>query len=116
MHILFLTTVNNQKKAGKSGAIEAILNAMKKHINDEYVCHHGCGALSNITSNGNDPPKIRSFHYWLTNLAINQVKAGGCGVIEIVLDVMKTNIKKPGICYNGLGALGNITSNGNVLQ
>lgn len=62
------------------------------------------------------PPKFDHSIIGLTNLAINQVKAGGCGVIEIVLDVMKTNIKNPGICYNGLGALGNITSNGNVLQ
>ena len=38
-------------KAGKEGAIELILNAIRTHINNAGVCGYGCGALCNITSN-----------------------------------------------------------------
>lgn len=40
-------------KAGECGAIDVIVNAMKKHIDNVVVCKWGCSALENITaSNG----------------------------------------------------------------
>lgn len=48
--ILFLTTANNKKKAGESGAIETIQEIMKIHINDKDICNIGCQALWNIAT------------------------------------------------------------------
>ena len=44
-------TADNKVRAGGVGAIEAIVSAMKTHIDDAGVCEAGCGALSNITVN-----------------------------------------------------------------
>ena len=46
-------TDDNRVRAGEGGAIEVILNAMRTHINNAGVCEAGCGALGNITENGN---------------------------------------------------------------
>ena len=45
-------TADNQVKAGRAGAIDVIVSAMKTHINNAGVCEHGCGALRRITVNG----------------------------------------------------------------
>ena len=45
-------TADNKVEAGRAGAIEAIVSAMKTHINNAGVCEQGCGALRNITVNG----------------------------------------------------------------
>ena len=45
-------TDDNQVKAGRAGAIDVIVSAMKTHSNNAGVCEQGCGALSNITANG----------------------------------------------------------------
>ena len=45
-------TADNQVKAGRAGAIDAIVSAMKTHSNNAGVCDAGCGALKNITVNG----------------------------------------------------------------
>ena len=42
----------------------------------------------------------------------NKVKAGECGAIEMILNVMKTNKTSTGVCKYGCGALCNITFNG----
>ena len=39
--------------AGKCGAIEAVVSAMKTHTENANVCEKGCCALQNITINGN---------------------------------------------------------------
>ena len=39
-------------KAGKEGAIEVILDAMRTHINNAGVCEIGYRVLGNITLNG----------------------------------------------------------------
>ena len=44
-------TADNKVMAGRAGAIEAIVSAMKTHINNAGVCKQGCGALRNITVN-----------------------------------------------------------------
>ena len=41
----------NQTKAGEAGAIDVILCAMKRHMDNINVCKFGCGALWNITEN-----------------------------------------------------------------
>lgn len=54
LHIsFFLITASNQAKAGECGAIKVISDAMKKHTRDANVCRSGCGALGNITMDGN---------------------------------------------------------------
>ena len=45
-------TADNQVKAGRAGAIDVIVSAMKTHSNNADVCEAGCGALRNITVNG----------------------------------------------------------------
>ena len=45
-------TADNQVKAGRAGAIDVIVSAMKTHNNNAGVCEAGCGALWNITLNG----------------------------------------------------------------
>ena len=40
-------------RAGECGAIEAIVSAMKTHIDNSGVCENGCWALENIARNGN---------------------------------------------------------------
>ena len=39
-------------KAGKGGAIEVVLDAMRTHSKNGMVCEAGCGALCNIAANG----------------------------------------------------------------
>ena len=38
--------------AGKAGAIEVIVEVMKKYKSNANVCEQGCKALTNITENG----------------------------------------------------------------
>ena len=45
------TLDDNSVTAGKCGAIEAVVSAMKTHLNNAGVCEKGCGALINITAN-----------------------------------------------------------------
>ena len=49
-------TADNKVKAGRAGAIDVIVSAMKTHINNAGVCEAGCRALSNITVNGTSQP------------------------------------------------------------
>ena len=42
---------DNQVKAGRAGAIDVIVSAMKTHSNNAGVCEAGCWALINITFN-----------------------------------------------------------------
>ena len=42
---------NNKTKAGQAGAIEAIVSAMKAHVENADACHSGFNALLNITFN-----------------------------------------------------------------
>ena len=43
---------DNAMKAGTIGGIEAVVKAMNTHINDDYVCKYGCGALRSMTAIG----------------------------------------------------------------
>ena len=45
-------TADNQVNAGRAGAIDVIISAMKTHNNNAGVCCCGCGALCNIIMNG----------------------------------------------------------------
>ena len=45
------TSDDNIVTAGKCGAIEAVVSAMKTHTDNANVCEKGCGALINITAN-----------------------------------------------------------------
>lgn len=45
-------TDDNKEKAGKCGAINVILDAMKRYINFANICTIGCPALKNIAVNG----------------------------------------------------------------
>ena len=45
-------TDDNEVMAGRAGAIDVIVSAMKTHSNNAGVCEAGCGALKNITVNG----------------------------------------------------------------
>lgn len=51
----FSITADNQVRAGKCEAIEAVLETMKSHIDDGDVCSNGCGALCNIAIDGKQP-------------------------------------------------------------
>ena len=46
------TSEDNKVTAGKCGAIEAVVSAMKTHLNNAVVCEKGCGALQIIAING----------------------------------------------------------------
>ena len=48
---LFKASNDNKVLAGKVGAIEAIIKAMKAHILDDVVCDYGCTAIWSITDN-----------------------------------------------------------------
>ena len=45
-------TDDNKVMAGRAGAIDVIVSAMKTHSNNADVCGAGCAALRNITVNG----------------------------------------------------------------
>ena len=45
-------TADNKVNAGRAGAIDVIVSAMRTHSNNAGVCEAGCGALKNITANG----------------------------------------------------------------
>ena len=42
---------NNKTKAGKAGAIETIVSAMKAHVENANACNSGFNTLLNITQN-----------------------------------------------------------------
>ena len=44
------------------------------------------------------------------------MRAGEGGVIEVILDAMKTHSKNAGVCEQGCGALRNITMNGKQIE
>ena len=44
--------------------------------------------------------------------ADNQVKAGGAGAIDVIVNAMKVHINNADVCYCGCGALGSIALNG----
>ena len=44
--------------------------------------------------------------------ADNQVKAGECGAIEVIVNAMKAHMNITDVCEQGCGALCNITVNG----
>lgn len=48
---MFVIIAHNKVKAGECGAIDAIVNTMKTHINNADICYRGFRALLNITSN-----------------------------------------------------------------
>ena len=45
-------TDDNKVNAGRAGAIDVIVSAMRTHSNNAGVCEQGCWALRNITANG----------------------------------------------------------------
>lgn len=48
---MFITSVDNQIKADKCGAIGVILKAMQTHTQITGICEKGCNAFVNITAN-----------------------------------------------------------------
>ena len=46
-------------KAGAAGGIEAVVKAIKTHINNPGVCEQGCDALCNMTLNGKNNNKTK---------------------------------------------------------
>ena len=45
-------TADNKVKAGRAGAIDVIISAMRTHSNSADVCEAVCRALWNIAANG----------------------------------------------------------------
>lgn len=49
-----MPTDNNRVKAGRSGVVPILINALNTHMKDEYMSHTGCDAIMSITiDNGN---------------------------------------------------------------
>lgn len=44
-------TAENQKKAGATGGIEAVVKVIITHVNNANICEKGCNALRNMTDN-----------------------------------------------------------------
>ena len=47
--------------------------------------------------------------------ADNQVKAGGAGAIDVIVNAMKTHTNNADVCEHGCGALNNIAANGTYI-
>ena len=99
-------------KAGAVGGIEAIMQAINKHIDNADVCYAGYGALCIMTANGKNN--------WLNTgqqnmkwkwTAENRVKAGASGGIEAVVKAINIHINNIGVCEKGCRALCNMTAN-----
>ena len=117
-HLQKNTLDDNKVIAGKCGAIEAVVNAMKRHIDNSPLCQNGCGALNNITTNGNTSFTIllmkncsKRENSFTNALDDNKVIAGKCGAIEAVVSVIKTHTDDTTICGIGCGTLIVITAN-----
>ena len=41
---------NNAEIAGQAGAIDVVVEAFRRHINDADICLYGFGALRNLTT------------------------------------------------------------------
>ena len=50
--IISLSIVENKIKAERAGAINAIINGMRKHIDNGNLCLYGCHAIGRIAMNG----------------------------------------------------------------
>ena len=53
-------TADNKVMAGRAGAIDVIVSAMKTHSNNAGVCENGCWALWIITVNGTSQHNIQN--------------------------------------------------------
>ncbi len=88
--------IENGRLAGRSGAIQAVVDAMKHHGENEKVQEYGCGALHNMCS-GNDE---------------NRRLAGRHGAIQAVVDAMKDHGENENVQRSGCAALMSMTRHG----
>lgn len=57
-------TAENQKKAGATGGIEAVVKVIITHVNNANICEKGCNALRNMTDNNS---RCNVKIWWKTN-------------------------------------------------
>ena len=109
------TLDDNRVTAGKCGAIDAVVSAMKTHSGNAGVCEKGCGALKNIAFNNGKYHHTQNDFRDSTHkhtLADNKVTAGKCGAIEAIVSAMKTHLNNADVCQYGCWALQIIAVNG----
>ena len=74
-----------------SGALEAVTEAMVRHLKHVGVQENGCAAIGNLAVNDE-----------------NQAKAGRIGSIEAVVDAMNQHLRHQGVQERGCAALRNL--------
>lgn len=111
-YLFIIYSAENQIKAGQSGAIEVILDLMKMHISIPGICECGCNTLKNIVLNCKFVLTYQYLNITICNSVDNKLKAVQYGVIDIVLNTLRTHISNPDVCKMSCGVLYNI-SNGN---
>ena len=82
----------NGRLAGRSGAIEALVDAMRRHGGNEKVQEDGCFALRSMCRYGDENGRL----------------AGRCGAIEAVVHAMKRHGGSEDVQYSGCWALNNM--------
>eukprot|EP00961_Rhodomonas_salina_P236290 3193178-Rhodomonas_salina.1 len=70
------------------------MGAMREHAGSAGVQEHGCGALLSLACND-----------------ANNIKIGGAGGIELVLEAMRKHAGSAGVQEQGCGALYNLACN-----
>lgn len=107
--------VESQIDAGKTGAIDVVLDVMKAHISSPCVCENGCGVLKTIALDCKKNILLKRGGLIIQNNVIvdNAVKAGQSGAIGMIVSAIKRHISNPGVCEQGCKALINIAVNGN---
>lgn len=72
-YTLFFFVAEGKVEAGECGAIEVVVDAMRHHMPNVWVCGYGCWVLKNVTfNNGN---------HQITN---NSILFGMSQLIEII--------------------------------
>ena len=102
-------TAENQIKAGAAGGIEAVVKAIKTHINNSSICKLGCGALCNMIKSGKPMNKTQMFQWKL--IGYGQMRAGTAGGIEVVVKAISIHIGNADVCFHGCGVLRNTAVN-----
>ena len=113
-----LGSADNRVRGKRCGAIEAIVSAMKTHIENAGACEAGYEALLNFIVDGKQQRQCQHWQENCLNFLLgnnkkttvdNRAKAGECGAIEAIVNGMKVHANNVGICRAGCGALNNAT-------
>ncbi len=106
--VFFPVAGENQMLAGKAGAIDAVVAAMRAHIGNARVLKNACGAMCNICGSNGAFAFPCILHLSWDAEGENHVLAVKAGAIDAVLAAMRTHVGDAGVSEQACVAMRNI--------